>query len=91
MNNPSQTCPGSLREISVPDGTRRCGKWSSSEGCESVSFETHGVPFTKVCGSIAGYATETADAFRRWQCATCGINDPYVDGISVTYGGYPNR
>ena len=91
MNDSSQTCPGSLREISVSGGSRRCGKQSSSRGCESVSFETHGVPFTKVCGRIAGYAIGSADAFRKWHCATCGINDPYVDGISITYGGHANR
>ena len=90
-NYPFQTCPGSLREIAASDGKRRCGKNSTSQGCESVFFETHKVPFTKVCGRIRGYATGTVDAFRKWHCPTCGINDPYVDGISITYGGYPNR
>ena len=91
MSNPSQTCPGSLREIAASGGKRRCGKQSINQGCESVFFETHGVPFTKVCGRIRGYTTGSADAFRKWLCPTCGINEAYVDGISITYGGHPNR
>lgn len=90
LNDPSQSCPGSLREISSP--SRRCGKVLPTGECESVFFPTSGVPFTKLCGRVLGYATSSVDALTGYACPDpCGIDDPYVDGVSITYGGYPNR
>ena len=69
---------------------RRCERASSVSGCESVVFPTEGVPFSKLCGRAVGYGVTSADAFDsvRGICSSSGcetINDPYVDGVSITY------
>ena len=87
LSDPTDSCPSPLREITSP--TRRCEKSSGSGGCESVFFPTYRMPFTKLCGRVVGYASGSPNALETMHhlcssgCET--IDDPYVDGISITY------
>ena len=49
------------------------------------------VHIQKYVGKIAVYAFDTPDAFRRLGGAGSGINDPYVDGVSITHGDPRNH
>ena len=44
-------------------------------------FYTFGVNFTKVCGRAVGYQQYSTNGFH----LVNPINDPYVDGLSITY------
>ena len=44
-------------------------------------FSTLGVPYTEVCGRAFGYQHYSTDGFH----VANPINDPYVDGLSITY------
>ena len=85
MTSPEGTCPSPLETIYFP---RSCSK-AGGAGCSSVYFSTFGVPFTEVCGRAIGYQHHTADAFGLSDGKS--IDDPYVDGLSITYGSSPRR
>ena len=81
MRNGEEKCPDGLRLYEV-NGVRACGRPSS--GCASVSFPFEGISYSEVCGKVIGYqyySTDGADSSK-------GINDIYLDGISLTHG-YP--
>ena len=57
-------------------------------------FSTHGVEYSRVCGKVIGYQYGTTNAFGSGLEITSPrrrtINDPYIDGVSITYGN-PRR
>ena len=55
-----------------------------------MSYSTFGVPFTQVCGRAIGYQHYTG-AFVGVGMAGKNIDDPYVDGLSITFGLTPRR
>ena len=81
MTNPLDACPSPLRTVTTPK--RMCAKQGGA-GCSSVLFNTHGVPYTEVCGQAIGYQFYTTDAFA--YRSNPSINSAYLDGISITYG-----
>ena len=82
----SQGCPSGLEPVTA-GGRKMCRK-TVDIGCSSVTFPTHGVSYSKVCGWASGYNKESPDAFYRWGCQGCTntIDSPYVDGVSITHG-----
>ena len=62
--------------------------------CSSVTFKTHGIPYTKVRGQARGYQYRYTPAFRGSHFDGKGYryarsltpDDTYVSGLSVTYG-----
>ena len=86
MTNESNTCPQGLN-YTVENSIRMCTSSHSSAGCTSVTFPTHGVPYTKVCGRAIAYQRGSTDAFYNYHSASQrSLNDYYVDGLSVTHG-----
>ena len=81
MTNPLGACPSPLRTVTTPK--RMCAKQGGA-GCSSVLFNTHGVPYTEVCGQAIGYQFHSPDAFA--YRSNPNINSAYLDGISITYG-----
>ena len=87
MSDPSQQCPSAWRLYST-NGVRACGRpVTSGQSCPAVVYPT-GQQYQRVCGRIIGYQVETPGAFfsvfADQQPPT--IDDPYVDGVSVTHG-----
>ena len=65
MTNVNNTCPAGLT-YTVVNSTRMCTcSHTSSCSCSSVTFPTHGVPYTKVCGRARGYQIGTQHAFNK--------------------------
>ena len=87
MTDPTQQCPPSWAKVSTPRGS--CSKKTAPLTCDSSVIGTSGASYQTVCGRFRGYQVGTPDAFAR-----CGspsgapntIENPYVDGISITYG-----
>ena len=87
MTDPEQQCPQNLQLSYTDQPIRLCGRGSVSRGCDSVIFTTYGVQYRQVCGRVRGYQYRSPDAFDVYACPQpCTIDNPYVDGISITHG-----
>ena len=82
MEDAGTSCPSPLQETNP--GKRLCIK-SSPTGCSSVVYNTHGVPYSRICGRVRGYQYSSTDAFG-YDTGPKNINSAYTDGVSVTYG-----
>ena len=83
MSDPNQQCPGTefvLRESPV----RVCQR-SVEYACNSASVGVQRITYSKVCGRVIGYQIGTGDGIKRNNAPNSGINDPYLDGVSLTY------
>ena len=81
----SQGCPSGLEPVTA--GGRKLCRKTVDTGCSSVTFNTHGVSYSKVCGRAYGYSKGSPDGFQRHiHCPSCTIDKPYVDGLSITHG-----
>ena len=89
MTNENNTCPQGL-SYTVVDTTRMCTRSLSVSGCSSVTFLTHGVPYTKVCGRARGYQYYDTTAFFGYHNGQ-GLEGFYVSGLSVTSGSPRNH
>ena len=87
MTRPEGACPSPLETNTSPRSCSRAG----GAGCSSVNFSTFGVPFTKVCGRAVGYQRGSPDAFDVYANLGRDVNDPYVDGLSITYNDMSSR
>ena len=83
MRNLSHQCPTGFEQHVNALGLRSCLSLGDRPGCSSLYLDQYGVEFSLVCGEIIGIQIGTPDAFQGTQNA--GIDDPYVDGISLTY------
>ena len=75
------SCPGTWRMITSP---QKLCVGGVNAGCDSAHFNTRGVSFQHICGQTKSYQKGTPDAFNGK--STKGINEIYVDGISITLG-----
>ena len=88
-------CPAGLEQLTA--GSRKLCRKTVDSGCSSVTFSANGVSYSKVCGLVYGYLKGSSDAFSRH--GTCGIegqpqctiNDPYIDGVSITHSSSPRQ
>ena len=89
MKDSSQYCPDGFKEVNQ-QGKRACAK-TVERGCQSIVLPTYHIQYSRVCGRAHAYQIGSNNAFHRFGCKHCTIDDPYVDGISVTYGSYPRQ
>ena len=88
MRNSSSQCPSGLRERVHPDH-RLCGMNVSTD-CSQEFFETNVLQYDQVCGKIVAYQVGSIDAFSTSPNKQ-GIDQGYVDGISLTYSSNPRK
>ena len=90
MTDPTQQCPEGWRELTTP--IRTCRRANGSY-MNSVTFNTHGMLYNRVCGRIIGYQFGTPEAFLFYNNnpSNYTIERNYVDGVSVTYGQQGHR
>ena len=85
MSDPSQQCPSAWREYAF-DGIRVCARpTSSGASCPGTLFNVS-CQYSKVCGRAIGYQFGSTDAFRHTGGIQVTIDQPYLDGISITHG-----
>ena len=80
------SCPSGL-QLFVEDQVYACGipeGGVSPAGCLSLHLLSSTDPYTMVCGKMVGYQKGSDDAFNNFPSPT--INEPYVDGVSITRG-----
>ena len=86
MTDPNTTCPPGWQLTG--HSKRTCGKVSTGRlTCDSVFFPVSGGAYTSVCGRINGYQNSRTDAFEVYHNGDATtIEEPYVSGVSLTYG-----
>ena len=89
MTNSSQQCPNGLKSI-TKSSKRLCRRKLDAAGCSSTVFQVHGM-YTHVCGKVIGYQNRSTDDFQQTEHRTNGIDDNYVDGVSITHGYHPRK
>lgn len=72
------TCPSGFAKQTF-SGVAVCGGFLPGTGCKSTSYPS-AIGYKKVCGKLEGYAYGSPDGFPGG-----GIDDPYVDGVSLTH------
>ena len=89
MTDPSQGCPRGFNLTTSPK--RGCFR-TTTPGCTSVTFDTHNVTYSKVCGRVIGYNYHLLDAFWAYYYnRSVTLDGQYVDGVSITHGGSPRQ
>ena len=86
MTDATHNCPAGTK---LGSDTKRLCRRNQGEGCKSIFFPVHYLPYTRVCGRVIAYQEGTADAF--WQYYrdnTKTVDDDYIDGITISVG-YP--
>ena len=84
MTDPNEQCPLGFR-LYEENGVRACGRYTT--GCLSVTYPSHDISYSQVCGRVIGYQQGTPDAIND---QNLGIDGAYVDGVSITRG-YPRQ
>ena len=91
MTVPSQQCPDGFRLVNRTTAPlRTCGR-PGPAGCVSTTFLVHGIEYSQVCGRIRGYQENTPEAFFHHTLPSPGIDDDYVNGVSLTHGQPPRQ
>ena len=72
-------CPSGWVFTNIP---KVCFRLAFGGGCKSAFFDTFDLSYTEVRGYVKAYQFYSMDGFR----SNMSINQPYVDGLSVTYG-----
>ena len=85
MSDPSSQCPANFT-VNSNNGIRTCMAMMQSAGCTSVFFSTHNVTYSKVFGNIRAYQYGVTNSFKPFNRGNGTIDEPDVDGISLTYG-----
>ena len=62
---------------------RVCQSGNDNAGYYSTTFINYNISFYKICGQAKGYQKGSPDSFHD---KVVSINDPYVDGLSITLG-----
>uniref|UniRef100_A0A1X7VQ27 Uncharacterized protein n=1 Tax=Amphimedon queenslandica TaxID=400682 RepID=A0A1X7VQ27_AMPQE len=63
---------------------------TSTGSCSSVQYKAHNMTYSHVCGIVNGYQYGSPDALSGFN-RSLSIDDPYVDGISITHGTSPRQ
>ena len=90
MTDVNNACPQGLIE-SINSSKRMCTRSNDHAGCSSITFSTHNLPYTKVCGRARGYQYTSTDGFGSYTNDGTSLNSYYLDGLSITYGSPRNH
>ena len=91
-----QNCPLELEQKVFKNDTIRgfennsistCVVQDNNEGCTSVFYSSHDIPYSRVCGNIRAYQVGTLDGFMTTNESNVALDGNYRDGISITING----
>ena len=87
MTDPCQQCPTNWRLMNST--VRGCD--SPIIGCSSAIFPSNGRSYSRVCGRIIAYQKGATNAFYHAIVRGSGLEERYVDGVSITHGAAGSR
>ena len=84
----TQQCPPNWKQVNTAlTSVRACGQLTTTRAsCSGEYFSTGSLQYSKACGRAIGYQDGSTDTFVAIGAQRNTIDDPYVDGVSVTYG-----
>ena len=85
MFNPLEKCPTGFGVYNINESrVRACGRQNLNirGNCDSVTFSAYGISYSEVCGRVIGYQYGWPDGVHD----SSPIDDPYVEGVSITHG-----
>ena len=86
MSDPDTQCPSNWNSTTSP--FRACGRSSTNNACDSVTYPSNGQSYSRVCGRVNAYQGGFVDAFTPYLLDPVRtLEDTYFDGISLTHGG----
>ena len=88
MTDNTTQCPDNLELRTTPLRTCSTVNTGDRTSCSSNMFSVNGIQYSNVCGRIRAYQVGTTDAFGT---GIINIDSNYVDGVSLTYGGFPRQ
>ena len=89
MTDRSQGCPTGFKLTTTPK--RGCFR-TTTPGCTSLTFDTHNITYSNICGRVIGYSYRSLDAFRAYSNNRgLTLDGQYLDGVSITRGGSPRQ
>ena len=83
MSDPSQQCPSAWREYNTSQ-FRACGRPNSTVASRPSQIFPISHQYSKVCGRVIGIQVASPDTFHHGR--NSGINEGYIDGVSITHG-----
>ena len=87
MTDPTHNCPSGWEETGY--SKRTCGRASElGRTCDSATFPTGGLEYSRVCGRAVGYHFGGLSAFFS---SSQNIESHYVNGLSLTHGSPGSR
>ena len=92
MTNTSYVCPPGFNLTSYSQ--RTCGRADSGLGyssCSSTTFSVGGSQYSRVCGRALAYRRGPNYGFYGYRSRPVGIEEQYVDGLSLTHGASGSR
>ncbi len=93
MSNPEEQCPANWSLFTHRRFRRLRGCDMSSRErykCDSLHLST-GQPYSHVCGRVIGFQRGSTDAFYTSINSNRGLEDAYIDGMSLTHGAEGSR
>ena len=85
------SCPASWAEDQI--GRKRVCSRSSPRGagCVKATFDVDDIigKYSRVCGRIVAYKYGTTEAFAEERINLRGLDNNYLDGVSITHGSTP--
>ena len=89
MSDPTAQCPSGMDLIADP---RSCSRNVQPGNCASFFYDSNFLQYNRICGRATGYGESSPDAFNPYiRNRGYTIDDPYFDGISITYGFSPRK
>ena len=89
MSDPFQKCPNEWSDdviVRYAD-LKGCGRRPVIDaGCDSVVYSTRELRYRSVCGYIKGYQYGNPNAFNSSISGNIGLENWYIDGVSLTHG-----
>ena len=83
MSQSGASCPQGLTQKNM-SGLTLCGQ--NANGCQGTFYSALGLSYSRVCGQLRGYQSNRPDAFGPYTVHNFQLNEPYVNGVSITYG-----
>ena len=90
MSDPSQQCPSSWNLFTSP--VKGCvSSVTSGRSCDSAIFPSNGKLYSRVCGRVNAYQKGSVNGFYPGFYSGRGLEEEYVDGVSLTHGAPGSR
>ena len=97
MSDPTEQCPPNWELTTTPRRACRRPSTTNPTTCSSAIFPTNGRLYSRVCGRVTAYQKGSTDAFDPTVrgifngISNPGLEDPYMDGVSITHGPAGSR